>query len=213
MNYCTLELVEIDMRTYWIFIFFASAIFLTVQPIKAQEKVYDQYVRGNKAGELKVTYMEGCSNSLFEILVESKVKVSLLVMNATIEYTATSTYRDGVLQEEYIEVFRNGDPHSKGHTVRDGDCYIVTIDGKNSEIDQSEIPFSSLLLYIKEPVNVDEIYSGLDGIFNPLKYKGDGVYMLNIKRSRNNYYHYENGVLVKAKLDHWIAPVTLRLRD
>ncbi|GEM_PF-5649133 len=201
------------MRTTWIFIFFASAIFLTVQPVTAQDRVYDQYVRGNKAGELKVTYSEDGSNSILEILVESKVKVSLLVMNATVEYTATSTYRDGVLQEEFIEVFRNGDPHSKGHTIRDGDCYVVTIDGNNSEIDRPEIPFSSLLLYVKEPKGVEEIYSGLDGIFNPLEYKGDGVYVLNIKRSRNNYYHYENGVLVKAKLDHWIAPVTLKLRD
>ncbi|TVR82043.1 MAG: hypothetical protein EA409_05740 [Saprospirales bacterium] len=181
--------------------------------LSAQQRVYDQYIRSNKVGTLSVSWEKDAEQSTKKVRVESNVSVNLLVVRATVDYLGISRFEDGVLKSSEIRILRDGKPHQNATTQKRRGRYLAHIDEERKWIDRAAIHFSSLLLYVKEPKGIEEVYAEADGIFNKLVYCGDGEYELFVKGSRNNYYHYEGGVLVKAVLDHWIAPITLKLRE
>lgn len=189
-----------------VFILFSISLF-------AQQRVYDQYIRNNKVGSLTVSWEKDADHSITKVRVESEVRVNLLVVRAKVDYLGISKFEDGVLKSAEIRVLRDGKPHQNATTQKRRGRYLVHINDERKWIDRSAIHFSSLLLYTKEPKRVSEVFAEVDGIFNQLEYCGDGEYELILQGSRNNFYHYKEGVLVKAVLDHWIAPITLKLRE
>lgn len=180
--------------------------------VASQTKVYDQFIRDNKVGTLTVTINEDSSKDFLECVVKSEVKLNLLVTNAKVDYEGSVQYQNGRLKKSFVEILKNGKPHQKGKThCKNAKCEAV-IDGNNKKISTYPIEYSTLLLYIKEPKNISRVYAEGDGIFNSIEYLGGGKYELDLDGSRNNFYYYENGELVRAKLDHWIAPIILKLR-
>ena len=199
------------MRTL-IFLTSILLIFLN-SPLGAQDKKYDQFIRGNNVGHLYVTTNSSDDGKAKKITVESVVNVNLIFTRARIEYTGWAEYKNGVLQKAEIEILRDGDIHTKSITKKTNGSYSVVIEGEQKKLDRYSIKFSSLMLYSVEPFGVGKVYAEVDGVYNRLRDQGMGKYELHLGGSRKNLYHYENGVLVQAKLDHWIAPITVRIRE
>ena len=196
------------------FLFLAFVIILSAQSslLYAQERVYDQYIRNSKVGILMVSNSNDSGSGLKTISVESEVEVNLLLLKAQIDYWGTAKFKDAVLQSAEVKVLRDGDLNQIAVTQKKRNRYQIEKDGEKKWIHEPQIRFTSMMLYIQEPVGIDRVYAEADGIFNNLIYRGSGKYELILQGSRNNFYYYENGVLVRAKLDHWIAPVTLKLK-
>ena len=188
-----------------VFILFSISLF-------AQQRVYDQYIRNNKVGTLTVSWEKDSDHSITKVRVESDARVNLLVVRAKIDYLGISKFEDGVLKSAEIKVLRDGKPHQNATTQKRRGRYLVHINDERKWIEHPAIHFSSLLLYTREPKGVSEVYAEADGVFNQLEYCGNGKYELILQGSRNNFYYYNEGILVKALLDHWIAPITLKLR-
>lgn len=64
---------------------------------------------------------------------------------------------------------------------------------------QKRITYTTTRLFFEEPVGVDEVYVERLNVFVPIQYEGDGVYKTVIEGG-DNYYHYENGILVEFRL-------------
>nr|MBS0037312.1 hypothetical protein [Saprospiraceae bacterium] len=179
----------------------------------SQPVIYDQIIKGQKVGTLKVFTETSEKTNEFEIKVKSEVKVNFLFLSAHVEYEGRAEYQSGKLMYSLIEIFKDGEMHEKGETTFKNGSYYAEIDGRRKIIPSVNISYSSLKLYHHEPKEVKDVYAEVDGIFNSITYVGDGVYQLKLDESRTNTYTYKNGRLVQAKLDHWLAPIRLKIRE
>ncbi|MDX1666062.1 MAG: DUF6134 family protein [Saprospiraceae bacterium] len=180
----------------------------TLHPLMAQKHLFDQFVGDNKVGELTVEVQE-TQNGL-NLHLNSKLTVSL-IFSVDVEYQARATYRDGVLQFSKIKVWKNGNEHKVAVSKKKGRKYQVKIDDEEKILDEPEIDFSSFLLYVREPEGQDRVYSEVDGLFNDLRPQKNGIYHLKLTKNNNlNKYFYENGKFLRAELDHWLTPLTIK---
>ena len=196
-----------SLKTPFIFLFLLLGAFHGI----SQTHSYDQIIRGKTVGQLIIEVKSNDDN--LKIKVESDVNVNFLFLKTEVEYDGKASYKAGKLMHAHIKICRDGELHQEGETTYGNHHYKAVIDERQKMIPKEKIEFSSLLLYVKEPEGIKEVYAEVDGIFNPIEYKGNGEYELKLEGSRNNYYTYRNGKLVEAKLDHWIAPIHLKLRE
>jgi len=193
-------------------IFFIPIVFICFSTY-AQDHIFDQYIRNNKVGTLSVFIEENQARNEKIVRIESKVSVSMLFLSAKVEYEGKVKYRDGKLISAEVQICRDGNPYQDAETIFRRNHYLAIIDGEEKRINRDIITFSSLLLYSREPKNIDEIYAEIDGVFNQIEYHGRGKYELHLRGSRNNFYTYRNGRLIEAKLDHWLAPIHLKRKN
>lgn len=81
----------------------------------------------------------------------------------------------------------------------EADC-IEKKDEKTHYI-QKSITYTTTMLYFEEPININRVYSELDGSFHTLKNKGNHVYEKITPDGEKSLFYYQNGSLLKAKLD------------
>ena len=196
-----------SLKIPFIFLFLILGAFHGI----SQTHTYDQIIRGKTVGQLIIEVKSNDDN--LKIKVESDVKVNFLFLKTEVEYDGKASYKAGKLMHAHIKICRDGELHQEGETTYGNHHYKAVIDGKRKLIPTERIEFSSLLLYVKEPKGIKEVYAEVDGIFNPIEYKDNGTYELKLTGAKNNFYTYRNGKLVEAKLDHWIAPIHLKLRE
>ena len=160
---------------------------------------YDVFYKNVKHGFLTVTYVNEDSDIL-KVFIRSEVKIKV-ISKIDFLYTIQSVFQKEQLLNSSVVSYINGNLHSKSNTLKDKKKYLITINGHKYEFDK-EILYSGSLLYIKEPVNYNEIYSETDGLKKSIKQTEPNIYqIINPKTGKSNKYYYETGILKKAEIN------------
>ena len=180
------------MRKYVILCLLA----LTVLNVSAQSFEYDIILFGKSIGKGEASvkqidagqvqynlYTQAEANVMF------KKRTSLTDINLSYDAnTLTSCNlmreKDGDIQE--VEIVYKGGRH-------------YYIENEKRLPVQKRITYTTTRLFFEEPVGVSEVYVERLNVFVPIEYEGDGVYKTVIEGG-DNYYHYENGILVEFRL-------------
>lgn len=180
------------MRKYFILCLFV----LAVLNVSAQSFEYDIILFGKSIGKGEASVKQIASGQVqyklytqAEANVMFKNRTSLTDINLSFDAkTLTSCNlmreKDGDIQE--VEIVYEGGRH-----------YYIENEKKLPV--QKRITYTTTQLFFEEPAGVDEVYVERLNVFVPIQYEGDGVYKTVIEGG-DNYYHYENGILVEFRL-------------
>jgi len=180
------------MRKYVILCLLA----LTVLNVSAQSFEYDIILFGKSIGKGEASVKQiGAGQVQYNLYTQAEANVmfknrtSLTDINLSYDantLTSCSLMRekDGNIQE--VEIVYEGGRH-------------YYIENEKRLPVQKRITYTTTRLFFEEPVGVSEVYVERLNVFVPIEYEGDGVYKTVIEGG-DNYYHYENGILVEFRL-------------
>ncbi|MCP4123725.1 MAG: hypothetical protein GY751_18405 [Bacteroidetes bacterium] len=76
-----------------------------------------------------------------------------------------------------------------------------SVNGKAKQLERSAVSFSYILLFVKEPVGISELYSELYGMNFQVRETGKRSYTITDSRNRRHKFNYdESGNLLKAEI-------------
>lgn len=199
-----LKLVYMTFHLTFLFaILFASGLY-------AQSYCYEQFIKGNKVGELTVERKE--RNNELEIQVYSAVEFNFKLAEISVEFDAHAHYKNGQLIRSSAKFMKNGDVQDACHTSLKSGAYIAKINDERCTLPWTELNFSSLLLYFKKPESLDSIYAEAYGQKNAVFRESEDSFRMIVSHNGNqNMYHYKDDLLVHAHLEHWISDIDIRL--
>lgn len=191
----------------WVFIW----LFLLSTPLlHAQLYNYHQYIKNSKVGTLTAEKIADSTRTQY--IIDSDVTVHYGFGKIEVIYHAEAFYENGRLIKSWVRVQKNGNLRDYSETWSNGEGYMAQVDGEESKLPWKEIKYSSLMLYLDEPLGIDSVYSEAHGRKNVLINEGAGHYKVNVSINNNiNEYQYNRGILQKAVLDHWLAAIHLKL--
>lgn len=177
-----------------------------------QRTYYDLTVKNKEAGVLIVDYQSDARGREF-IRVYTDLKVQF-ILSVHLIFDIRATYHHGHLFRAHSRVTKNGKPHSRASFWEEDGKRWAMLEGDTLELDAPSIAYSSALLYIQEPRGLDFLYSEVNATFNPVCYAEEGCYEVRLPyKKQTNEYCYEDGEMVRGKLDHWLAPVLIERRE
>lgn len=174
----------------------------------SQTQIYSIYTKNRQLGNLIVERTK--KDSLYQIEINSNVSFRI-IMKIELTYKINCTYQDDELLFSSSTTYVNGKINSSLKTEKDGNYYEVTRDGLVTKYEKP-IRFSGALSYFKEPVDISNIYSDFYGYNKSIERINDHIYKItNPKNGQVSEYFYENGILTKAIIHHFLMTIRLQL--
>lgn len=162
----------------------------------AQTLNYDIVLFGNTIGNGKGTSSKTQSGTLNYKLV-TQAKANVMFKERTSYTDIEMEYKGEVLQSCKLKREKDGEWQDIKIVLENGKHYFLE-NGKKIAV-AKPVTFTSTQLFFKEPVGVKEIYIERLNMFAPLVKEADGLYKTVIEGG-DNYYRYENGVMVEFRL-------------
>ena len=180
-----------------------SFLFLPVLiPIQSKGQVtVDSYVvkkNGSKVGTLNIRQVKtGIRTSLF---MESQVTTRFIfLLTSTLKEEAI--YENGILIQSAIYRELNGNEKANKKIRMSGDVYIITSNGQDV-IYNKPIKANILWLYMREPVDVSNVYSDNFQTHIPIRQTGSHRYTLSFPDGNSQEFIYRNGICIQVNIIH-----------
>ena len=158
--------------------------FLTDHTDNTRTDLYFDVVLKNKVvGSLMTSQKTVGSKTLYHSTTNIQTR---LIVDVEVDYNYSVTFIKDQLDEANVEITINDKPHSKTHTLRNKDEYQITKDNGNLIVLDDAIDYSTILLYFKEPIQVQQCYSEQDGSMNHIIDLGNHIYKKNLMKSKSN---------------------------
>lgn len=176
-----------------VFVFFLIGFVYTA---KAQQKLMNYCVlnKGDTIGKMNV--LQRLSGSELYVSVSSLVNVRVLV-NIRISNLEQARYSDGKLVLSSLKRSVNDRVKANTETKAVSDYYLLTDDGDQRKLNQKKIAYSFTMLYYKEPIGINHIYSDNYQKFFTIEQKPNHIYVINLPQGGVNTYYYEDGICTK----------------
>jgi uncharacterized protein DUF6134 len=188
-------------------IIFLALLFISYHGF-SQKLLYTISSKKKQLGSLIVEKTK--KDSVYQIEVFSNVNFRFFIKIA-LDYKLNCTYYENELLRSYVTTYVNGKENSSVKTEKKDNYYEVTEDGETSKF-YNTIGLSGALSYFKEPINMSTIYSDFYGYDKNIEIISDHVYKVtNPKNGQISEYFYENGILNKAIIHHFLMTFTLQL--
>jgi len=172
----------------------------------AQTLKYNIKARNNDIGILIVERVIKGNTTTIEAQSDVKIHVFKTI---DISYTLKSIYNDNELIYSSVTSYVNGSIHSSCKTTKEGSIYTIHQDGESSDYTKI-IDYSAAMMYFKEPINKNKVYSEFNSVIKDIKKVGEHVYELyDPEKGLTNTFYYENGILVKTINPHHFADFEL----
>jgi len=124
-----------------------------------------------------------------------------IIKKIEVNYKYDVTYENDFLKKANVVIDINDKPHSDITTNWKGSYYQIIKNSKKEIVVEDNITYATILLYFKEPIEVEKCYSEQDGSFNTIVPLGNHIYKkINVK-GHENIYHYKDGFLQKAGIN------------
>lgn len=163
--------------------------------LKAQNGKYDIVLFGNEIGTGTTVVTNNSGKTSYTL--ETKAKATVMFKERTSYTKINMTYAGKVLESCNLKREKDGEWQDVKITYENGK-HFYTENGVKKAVARP-ITFTSTQLFFKEPVGVSEIYVERLNIFTPIQKEEEGLYKTVIDGG-DNYYRYENGVLVEFRL-------------
>ena len=194
-----------------ILILFFPLLLLAAPRATAQRFHFDQYVNGNKVGELTASRSQQGEQTVFRIRSQVEAQV---VFAIDVRFELESVFQQGILQHSEVKIYRNDKLKEHALTRREGNRYRLTHDGKTSWLDHPGIQETSATIYFEEPLGTSSVFSEQYGNFSPLRREKPGVYRMSPpSKNQDNVYHYREERLAEVEVGHWLATIMFKARS
>lgn len=175
---------------------FAIIFLLCAVQLDAQTHKYEIILFGNTIGDGKALSFKS-ANGLLNYKLNTRASAHVLFKDRTSESDIEMDFKGNVLQSCELKREKDGEWQYVKIVYENGAHYFVE-DGKKQKV-VKPITFTTTQFFFKEPVGVKEVYVERLNVFTPVEKIEEGLYKTVIDGG-DNYYRYENGVLVEYRL-------------
>ncbi|WP_157624849.1 DUF6134 family protein [Sunxiuqinia dokdonensis] len=173
------------------------------KPVRDAAK-YQIRVLGMNVGEFAVTQELVDGDLSVEAVTDIEVKI---IFTYKVRYTQQSHYQNGNLSKYRVQTLKNGSINSDTQLKRMDEAYLLIKDGDSTLVHEN-ITYSGSLLYFNEPKQDSLMYNERNGEMKSIRATADNTYVITDRKGRRtNEYHYKDGILETAILEHPIATI------
>ncbi|WP_247656637.1 DUF6134 family protein [Maribacter sp. MMG018] len=159
---------------------------------------FDIVLNDKVIGNLKATKSSEGNKTFYQSETAIKTRV---IKEIEVNYKYDVTFENKVMKMADVVIDVNNKPHANTVTNLKGSQYQIIKNDKKEEVVDPPIDYTTILLYFKEPVNIDRCYSEQNGSFNTIVALGEHSYKKINTKGKENIYYYKNGILEKASID------------
>jgi len=185
----------------------ALLIFLicSFSSVFAQQSKFNIKRNGEIIGQMYFQQKEEGENTY--LTITSKVHTRFL-FKINVETEDQAHFKNGRLLTSNVNRIVNGNPKEAKKTSWLNNAYQLKTGDKISTLNQP-INYNMMLLYVKEPVNISEIYSDNFQCFIPIQKNGTHQYRINLPDGNYNDYHFENGICKLVVVNHSLYTIRM----
>lgn len=183
--------------------------FLTIS-LQAQEKTvnYNVLRNGNIIGQMQ--FYQKTNNDEVFLKISSEVKTRL-IFGINVKTEEGSYFKNGKLQSSYVKRHVNGKEKANKTTQLVDSNYKTLSENKKGQIKEQYIDYNLMLLYSKEPIGEDQVYSDSFQQFLTIKKTDNHSYRIVLPDGNYNDYHFLNGVCQKVELHHSLFTINIQI--
>lgn len=162
---------------------------------------------GNKIGEMQF-YQKTEDNKMF-LKISSQVNTRM-IFEVDVKTEEASYYKNGKLISSYVKRHVNGKEKANKSTQFINSNY-KTIAEKKESFFKEPIHYNLMLLYSKEPVNQQQVYSDSFQKFLAIEKIASHSYRIELPDGNYNDYHFSNGICEKVELHHSLYTISIQI--
>ncbi|MBO9672803.1 MAG: hypothetical protein J7577_05125 [Sphingobacteriaceae bacterium] len=174
-------------------------------PAFAQQSKFNIKRNGEVIGEMYFQQKNEGENTY--LTITSKVQTRF-VFKINVETEDQAHFKNGKLLTSNVSRTVNGNARELKKTDWVNNRYQLKTGNKTNTLDQP-ISYNMMLLYIKEPLNISEIYSDNFQCFIPVQKSGAHQYRIKLPDGNYNDYHFENGICKLVVVNHSLYTIRM----
>lgn len=188
----------------------AVLFFLFTINSQAQEKTVNYNVLRNGTVIGQMQFSQKTNNDDVFLKISSEVKTRL-IFGIDIKTEEGSHFKNGKLISSYVKRHVNGKEKANKTTQLIDSGYKTLAENKKGQIKQNYIDYNLMLLYSKEPVSKNQVYSDSFQQFLVIKKTNTHSYRIVLPDGNYNDYHFLNGVCQKVELHHSLFTINIQI--
>lgn len=188
----------------------AVLFFLFTINSQAQEKTVNYNVLRNGTVIGQMQFSQKTNNNDVFLKISSEVKTRL-IFGIDIKTEEGSHFKNGKLISSYVKRHVNGKEKANKSTQLIDSGYKTLAENKKGQIKQNYIDYNLMLLYSKEPVGENQVYSDSFQQFLVIKKTNTHSYRIVLPDGNYNDYHFLNGVCQKVELHHSLFTINIQI--
>lgn len=188
----------------------AVLFFLFTINSQAQEKTVNYNVLRNGTVIGQMQFSQKTNNDDVFLKISSEVKTRL-IFGIDIKTEEGSHFKNGKLISSYVKRHVNGKEKANKTTQLIDSGYKTLAENKKGQIKQNYIDYNLMLLYSKEPVGENQVYSDSFQQFLVIKKTNTHSYRIVLPDGNYNDYHFLNGVCQKVELHHSLFTINIQI--
>ena len=177
---------------------------------QAQEKTVNYNVLRNGTVIGQMQFSQKTNNDDVFLKISSEVKTRL-IFGIDIKTEEGSHFKNGKLISSYVKRHVNGKEKANKTTQLIDSGYKTLAENKKGQIKQNYIDYNLMLLYSKEPVGENQVYSDSFQQFLVIKKTNTHSYRIVLPDGNYNDYHFLNGVCQKVELHHSLFTINIQI--
>lgn len=177
---------------------------------QAQEKTLNYNVLRNGTVIGQMQFSQKTNNDDVFLKISSEVKTRL-IFGIDIKTEEGSHFKNGKLISSYVKRQVNGKEKANKSTQLIDSGYKTLAENKKGQIKQNYIDYNLMLLYSKEPVSENQVYSDSFQQFLVIKKTNTHSYRIVLPDGNYNDYHFLNGVCQKVELHHSLFTINIQI--
>jgi len=189
---------------------FVLLFFLIAIVSQAQEKIVNYNVLRNGTIIGQMQFYQRTNNDDVFLKISSEVKTRL-IFGIDIKTEEGSHFKNGKLISSYVKRHVNGKEKANKTTQLVDSSYKTLAENKKGQVKQQYIDYNLMLLYSKEPVGENQVYSDSFQQFLVIKKTNNHSYRIVLPDGNYNDYHFLNGVCQKVELHHSLFTINIQI--
>lgn len=189
---------------------FAVFFFLITITSEAQEKTVNYNVLRNGTVIGQMQFYQKTNNDEVFLKISSEVKIRL-IFGIDVKTEEGSHFKNGKLMSSYVKRHVNGKEKANKTTQLIDSSYKTLAENKKGQIKQQYIDYNLMLLYSKEPVGENQVYSDSFQQFLTIKKTNNHSYRIVLPDGNYNDYHFANGICQKVELHHSLFTINIQI--
>jgi hypothetical protein len=170
-------------------------------------KIYNIKRNGEIIG--KLSFVQNIEGENVYLKITSQVSTRF-VFKIDVQTEDLAHFKNGKLISSDVSRLVNGKAKDRKKTNLQNDGYELQSGSKFNSLNQF-IGYNMMLLYTKEPLNINQVYSDNFQCFLPIKKSAEHLYRVNLPDGNYNEYHFENGVCKLVVVNHSLYTIRMEL--
>lgn len=156
---------------------------------------------GNTIGWVKIQKINDAHGNVSSIVLTSEVKRRIIFL-LTVEEKQDTYFNETGMVKSSIYRKINDNVKMNQQTVFKGDYYEFKSPKTSERVAMPQVQYNALSMYIREPVNIEKVFSETFQRYLKIEPQGKSVYKLKLPDGNTNTYYYDNGICSRVVMEH-----------